>query len=501
MRTIGRLLADTVDRSPGATHLIAGENAFSFVEVKRRGDAAASELRSCGVSRGDRIALLVRNEPRFLFTWFGAAVLGATIVPLDPNATTNEMTGFLQRAQPKLIVASADVAAEAETAALDLAPQVPVLTTDDMAPDRTVAPVEDAATPDDIALMLPTSGTTAKSKLVMLTHRGLVLAGEAFPWWIGLEASDRLLAALPLFHMNALAYSTLGSIARGSSLVLLPRFSASRFLDEARRFEATQFNAVGALLEILMRQPLRGDDARNPLRLCYAAPAPTTAERHVEIEKRFGLEITAGYALSETPFGTIWPRGERPYGSIGKPRQHPELGDINEVRVADPQGNDVPTGETGELLLRNPAVMAGYFALPEATEAALRDGWLRTGDLVRRNEDGVLFFVARSKEIIRRRGENVAPNEIEEAFMAHPSVVEAAVVAVPAEVGEEDIKGFLVAPEADVADIVASLRGRLSPHKIPRFIELVADLPRTPTGRVAKHLLPRARNKAERDLS
>jgi carnitine-CoA ligase len=272
--------------------------------------------------------------------------------------------------------------------------------------------------------------------------------------------------------------------------VLLPRFSAGSFIESARRYGATEFNAIGAMLEILMRRPERPDDADNPLRLCYTGPAPPEA-RQLEIERRFGLRIVCGYAMSETPYGTIWPRGTRPYGTLGSPRQHPVLGQVNEARVVD-----------GELQLRNPAVMRGYWGMPEETaRVLLPDGWLRTGDLVRETGDGTYTFVGRRKEIIRRRGENMAPAEVEEAVASHPDVSEAAVVGVPSELSEEDVKAFVVVRGgADLAAIRDWAAGRLAPFKVPRYLEAVADLPHTPTGRVAKHELSRERTAEEIDF-
>jgi crotonobetaine/carnitine-CoA ligase len=352
---------------------------------------------------------------------------------------------------------------------------------------------------DDVAVMLPTSGTTGRPKLVMQTHRAYVMTAEAFPHWIGLTCDDRLMTVLPLFHLNALGYSFLGALGAGASLALIPRFSASRFLDDARRHGATQFNAIGTVLEILMRQDERDDDADNPLRLCYAAPAPPDETRHVAFEERFGLRITAGYGQSESPFGTIWPRERRPYGSIGVPRQHPVLGKVNEARIVD-DGEDVAEGDTGELLLRNPSVTPGYFERPEETAAALEGGWLHTGDLVRR-EDGIIYFVARAKQIVRRRGENISQAEVEGVIDAHPAVVECAVVGVPSDLGEEEIKAFVVASgDVGAAEIREWVRERLSDFKAPRYVEFVDSLPKTPTERIAKHELPTERTEAEHDL-
>ena len=310
---------------------------------------------------------------------------------------------MLRLIKPRSVVVDEAHLAKARDAVSDAGIAGDVIALTDVTPAWPVGTTEDHATPGDVALMLPTSGTTSASKLVMQTHRAMVLAGEGFPWWIDIRSSDRLLTALPLFHLNALAYSVLGSLSVGASLVLLPRFSASRFLGQTRYYGGTQFNAVGALLEILMRQPERSNDSENPLRLCYAAPAPASRRRHLEIERRFGFEITAGYALSETPYGTIWPRTaeERPYGSLGMLRQHPELGEINEGKVVDERGREVPADEVGELCLRNPAMMAGYFGMATETAEALQDGWLRTGDLVRRDAAGTLS--------VRRKEEGVDP--------------------------------------------------------------------------------------------
>jgi crotonobetaine/carnitine-CoA ligase len=357
------------------------------------------------------------------------------------------------------------------------------------------------ARPDDPAVLIPTSGTTGRSKLVIQTHRAYALAGEGFPYWMGLTADDRLMTSLPLFHINAPAYSVMGSLACGAGLVLLPRFSASGFLDSARRHGATEFNAIGAMLEILMRQPERDDDAASPLRLCYTGPAPTR-ERQLEMESRFGLRIVCGYAMSETPYGLIWAHGTRPYGTLGSPRQHPVLGTINEVRVIDEDDQELQVGGTGELLLRNPAVTAGYWGMPEETAEVLRGGWLHTGDLVTVNNDGTFTFVARTKEVLRRRGENLSPLEVEEAILAHPSVLECAVIGVASELTEEDIKAFLVAVPGRALDL-RELRDwtaqRLAAFKVPRFWQQVEALPRTPTARVAKHRLPRNHSPEEYD--
>jgi len=372
-----------------------------------------------------------------------------------------------------------------------------VVLVDDVVGDWTMPPPgakvpTGAVRADDVAVLIPTSGTTGRSKLVMQTHRAYAMAGEGFPWWLDLSPDDVLMTALPLFHLNAPAYSLLGSLAGGCGLVLLDRFSASGFLDAARRHGATEFNAIGAMVEILMRQPERPDDADTPLRICYTGPSPTR-ERQLEIERRFGLKVICGYAMSESPYGLVWPRGERPYGTLGVPRQHPTLGVVNEARVVDQSGADVPAGDSGELLLRNPTVTPGYWGMPEETARIIVDGWLHTGDLVTVNADGTYTFVSRIKEVLRRRGENLSPVEVQDVLERHPDVAEAAVIGVPSELSEEEIKAFVVpasGAELDLRSLRSFAAERLAPFKVPRYWQIVDDLPRTPTQRIAKHQLP-----------
>jgi carnitine-CoA ligase len=255
------------------------------------------------------------------------------------------------------------------------------------------------------------------------------------------------------------------------------------------------------MLEILMRQPPRPDDADTPLRLCYTGPAPERG-RQLEIEQRFGLKIVVGYGLSESPYGLIWPRGSRPYGTLGAVRQHPVLGTVNEARVTGPGGRVMGPGETGELQLRNPAVTPGYWGMPEETAALFTDGWLRTGDLVSVGGDGIYTFVARQKEVLRRRGENLSPLEVEQVLEAHPAVLECAVVGVPSELSEDEVKAFLVPAEGvslDFAELRAFAAARLAAYKVPRYWQAIPELPRTPTARVAKHRLPAGHQPGEYD--
>jgi len=502
LRTIPTLFRQAVEEALDAPWLFADDLVLTYAEAQDHIERGAAWLRAHGVGPGDRVLQTARNDPAHLLAWLSLMEVGAVQVPVNPRSTPVELAGFVAQARPRLVLTDpesaptlADALASLGAAAPDGLAAVDVAELAGAAPDGR-GPADVA--PEDVAVMIPTSGTTGRSKLVMQTHLSYVMAGEGFPFWTGITADDRLMTSLPLFHVNAPAYSTLGSVAARASLVLLPGFSAGRFLDDARRHGATQFNAIGAMLEILMRQPERPDDADTPLRLCYTGPSPSR-ERHLAIERRFGLEVVCGYGMSESTYGLFWARGTRPYGTLGSPRQHPTLGHVNDARLVDVDERGI-----GELELRNPATMRGYFDMPEETAAVLVDGWLKTGDLVTADDDGTYTFVARKKEVIRRRGENLSPAEVEEALERHPDVAEAAVVGVPSELSEEEVKAFLVraagVDRVDLDAVHALARERLAAFKVPRWYEVVDELPRTPTERVAKHRLDRERNDREVDM-
>src|SRR5215470_459348 len=507
-RTIPEVLTDAARRHPDGTWVRTDDGSMTFGAAAAQVAATAAALRAAGVEHGDHVLVTARTTAPYLLCWLALAWAGAVTVSANPRSAPAELAGLARQTTPRAIITDAGLMPLLNEADITGVPPLGVLDAEeltkgwqDLAPSGEPPPVPPVR-PADVAVLIPTSGTTGRSKLVMQTHRAYAMAGEGFPFWMELTAADRLMTSLPLFHINAPAYSVMGSLTCGAGLILLPRFSASTFLESARRHGATEFNAIGAMLEILMRQPARASDADTPLRLCYTGPAPAR-ERQEEMERRFGLRIVVGYAMSESPYGLIWPHGSRPYETLGRLRQHPRLGVVNQGRVVGDHGEDLPAGQTGELMLRNPVITPGYWGMPELTaEAITSDGWLYTGDLVTADEAGTYTFVARKKEVLRRRGENLSPAEVEEALASHPAVLECAVVGVPSELSEEDVKAFVVpAPGAqlDFAQLRAHVAGLLAAYKVPRYWQAVDDLPRTPTSRVAKHRLPAGHPPGEYD--
>jgi crotonobetaine/carnitine-CoA ligase len=461
--TIPDLLAWRLARAtPGRPWLFFEGDSWTLADVAGEVDRCAVGLAERGVVRGDRVALLLGNRPEALFTWFAVNRLGAIASPFNHALKAPELAALLRLTRPRVLVVD-DHRALAEAACLDV---------DEPARPEPVAPTAlsvggrgapaSSVGPDDVAVLIATSGSTGAPKAVMQTHRTFALTAEAFPDWLGLTGDDRLLAALPLFHINAQAYSTVGALGAGAGLALLGGFSASHFWEEARKLGATQVNVVGAMVHILLAGAPRASDRQHLLRICYAALALPEAE-HRAFEERFGLTMTVGYGMSETTFGTVWPRTEAPrYGTMGPLRQHPRLGTINHARVVRGDGSDAADGEAGELWLSNPATMRGYWDDAAQTAATLSGPWLRTGDVVRRDGDGYFTFVARKP------------------------------VGLPSALGEDEIVAY-VAPRAGASIDADALRdwarARLADFKVPSRIFVRSALPHTATERVAKHRL------------
>jgi len=308
-----------------------------------------------------------------------------------------------------------------------------------------------------------------------------------------------LLCVLPLFHINALFYSLGGALASGACLLLEPRFSASRFWHVAADSQATEVNIIAAVGHILARRP--ESEFRCDHHVAKVYGAPITPEIANTFSQRFGIgKLVEGYGLTEAPGVCNQPfAGPQRLGTMGRAARHPtRIGPFAEMRVVDEAGRDVPDGSPGEILVRTPAMMQGYYRDERQTCEAFHNGWLRTGDLGSRDADGFYTFVSRKKDIIRRRGENVSAAEVERIIKLNPSVHDAAVIGVEAEVGEEEI--FAVVWPMEGATIAESDIGRwceakLARYKVPRYVTFVQSLPFTPSHRVAKHKL-----KADADL-
>jgi crotonobetaine/carnitine-CoA ligase len=466
----------------------------------------AAAYAALGVKHGDRVATYAPTRPEIVITLFALARLGAWMVPVNPDLRVEEVRYILEHAGVCGIACAAEAAALAREAASNLkpAPWQILLEPDDADGLPSLAELTARAAPigetrgaaDDVCIVVYTSGTTGFPKGVMHSQRNMVLAGEGFVERMHLTPDDRLMAVLPLFHINALFYSLCGAAACGGSLVLVPKFSASRFWQVAAETGATEFNFIAAISSILAQRP-RSELVPHKIVKAYGAPIPAEIDRIFREE--FGVKVMLeGYGMTEIPGACNNPfpgagLGEMRLGAMGKPARHPDHSmPFAELRVIDDSGRDLPVGETGELAVRTPMIMKGYYRDPEATKAAFADGWFLTGDLVKRDADGYFWFVARKKDIIRRRGENISGAELDRVMGEHPAVAEAAAIAVPSPLGEDDILAAVVlrpGTKATAQEIAEWCRERLAAHKVPRYVVFLDELPHTPTHRVAKFRL------------
>jgi len=505
--TIPSFLAARTGVRPDQLVLQVEHRRWTFRELEEASALLARVLRRRGIGRGERLALITLNSDLSIILFLAAARIGAIFIPLNPAATGADLTYLLDHSRARLIVAQpADVERVRDVvSALAQDAQIVSLAEWGLAAQGARAVIEqlrslelaetapDSARPDDAVVVIYTSGTTGFPKGVVHTQRTYILAAEGFVARMYLQPDERLLTVMPFFHINALFYSFGGAVAAGGRLITTPRFSATQFWNLAAETGATEFNFLAAVGNILMNRPRTEFNPEHRIRKLYGGPISARMEQVFREEFRV-TELIEGYGMTEIPGACCNPfLGPRKPGSIGRPAVHPDYpGDFSELRIVDDEGRELPDGRVGELVVRTPMMFKEYLDDPAQTAAAFRDRWFLTGDLARRDEDGYFYFIARKKDIIRRRGENIAGAELDRVIADHPDVLEAAAIGVPAELGEEEILVIVVpraAGQLEAQDIVDWCRGKLASMKVPRFIAFAESLPHTPSHRVAKHLL------------
>jgi crotonobetaine/carnitine-CoA ligase len=500
-------LTSAVSKTPQKIFLFFENQEISFQSFADRVGQLARSFISLGISKGDRVSVMLPNCPEYLYTWFGLNHLGAVVVPINPVYKEREVTYIVQHSQSRAMIvpqALTDLARKVkretpslkEIISLGEKPDADCLFFSDLWSSRPENLPETPLTDDDLAMIVYTSGTTGSPKGVMLAHRTYTRIGSAFARVLGLSPSSRLLTPLPLFHVHAQVYSACAVLSAGSSLILLAGFSPEKIWDQTRHYRATHLNLVGGLTPLIWSQPRKPKDQENPVEIFFSGWM--TRAYFEQFEKRFALKIINGYGLTECPNVLATSAGpERKIGSIGLPLSHFDPSLPLEVKLVDDEGTKVQPGETGEIWVRSPAVMLGYWKDPESTAQALKDGWLHTGDKARRDEEGFYYFVDRTKDLIRRKGENISSREVESILLSHPRIAEVAVIGVPSkEIGDEEVKAYIVLKAgASVApeEIFSWCEERLARFKVPRYLEFRKALPKTPSARVQKYLLKKER--------
>jgi crotonobetaine/carnitine-CoA ligase len=496
--TLAGAFASRADAGPDRPFLIYEGKTWTWREFGAASDRLARALLARGVKKGDRVAIMARNSDGHALLLMALARLGAIMVPVNPEFGVEEARYVLHHAEVCGVVASGETLATARQAASGLGTPAWFAAADREHPDTPTlaalmatapaATLPSGVTGGDTCLIIYTSGTTGFPKGAMHSQANFLTGGEAFVQRVHLQETDRVMIVLPMFHMNALFYTLAGTVAAGCSAVIMPRFSASRFWQFAVANGATQTNVIEAMGTILQARPRSEFRPEHRIRVVYGVRGSFADTFRNEFHIP---ELVSGYGMTEIPGVTCTPfEGPGKPGSMGTVGRHPDPArPWAECRVVDDQGRDVPSGETGELWVKTPIVMQGYFRDPEQTRAAFHDGWFKTGDLVRRDADGFFFFVSRKKDIIRRRGENIAGAELDRVIGSHPAVLEVAAIAVPAELGEDDILAAIVkraGHEVSADEIARWCKERLAPQKVPRYVLFLDALPHTPTHKIAK---------------
>ena len=489
MANLGSMLERAAADHPDHPAIRLDGLVLSYAQLRDAAGRFASLLASLGVQPGDRVALMLPNVPAFPVAFYGALAAGAIVVPMNPLLKSREVAYYLGDSGARVVFAWHAAAGEAAKGAADAGAQVIGVEDPDLSAmldgQQPVATWADAADEDD-AVILYTSGTTGQPKGAELTHTGLArnarLTAETL---LHGGTDDVVMGCLPLFHVFGLTCGLNATVVGGGTLTLLPRFDPGKALEIIERDAVTIFEGVPTMYGAMLHHPADRPPDTSSLRLCISGGAALPVEILRNFEQKFGCMILEGYGLSETsPVASFnHPDKVRKPGSIGTPVEGVQM------RVVADDGADVPPGEVGEIAIRGHNVMKGYWGKPEATAQAIPDGWFRTGDLARVDDDGYYYIVDRKKEMIIRGGFNVYPREIEEVLHEHPAVAEAAVVGIPhAELGEDVGAAVALKPGATATEdeLRAYVKDRVAAYKYPRHVWLVGELPKGPTGKILR---------------
>jgi crotonobetaine/carnitine-CoA ligase len=506
-RLFADLLAEKVVAHPDKDFVIHEDgqgriSTLSYAQFAGQVDRLCNSMLASGVLPGQTIALMMGNCPAFLVAWMAINQAGAVMVPVNVFYVADELKYLLSNAECVGFIAEEKFTDLFEQVA-PACPQVRIrICTQTADPplgfellDQVLARAETAhrvvrVPPQAPAQIIFTSGTTSRPKGAVISHQASLMQGLAVSQSLGMSPEERSAVVLPLFHVNGQYVSVIPTLTVGGTVVLLETYSASRYWEQVRRHDCTFISIVPMQLRTLLAQPEHPDDACHRIRVSFYA-LPTTDEEWDRFEKRFGVKLVEGYGLSETlGICTVNPL----YGML---KRHciglPLLG--REVRVIDDAGQDLSCGQVGRILVRGEPMFSGYFRNDEATRACmLEGGWFDTGDNGSLDEGGYLHFFDRSKDVIKRAGENIAATEVERVLNEHPGIAESAVISVPDPLRDEAVKAFVVlrpGVHLDAAEVQAWCAQHLAKFKVPSFVEFIGELPKTSIGKIVKYILKR----------
>ena len=487
---LAETLSDTAARHGERTAFKLDDIELSYAMLDGAASRIANLLVDKGLEPGDRVGLMLPNVPYFPGIYYAILRAGGVVVPMNVLLVAREVSYYLGDSGAKLLFAWGDFAEPAEEGAAEAGTEVILVKPGEF--EQLAGSYDDefetvARTGDDTAVILYTSGTTGQPKGAELTHDNLARNSAVTESTLGeFNEKDVLLGALPLFHSFGQTCTMNSAVTTGACVTMLPRFDPEKALEIIERDRVTVFQGVPTMYNAMLHADAADTADASTLRLCMSGGAAIPVELIRGFEEKFGCAILEGYGLSETsPVASFnHPDKERKAGSIGTPI------DGVEMQVWDDDGNEVPQGEVGEIVIRGHNVMKGYWERPDATgESITGEGWFRSGDMAKVDEDGYFFIVDRKKDLIIRGGYNVYPREVEEVLYEHPSIQEAAVVGVPDEKLGEEVGAAVVLKKGEsleAADLKSYVKEQVAAYKYPRKVWFVDELPKGPTGKILK---------------
>lgn len=498
MKNLGQLLTEQAAKYGERTFLIFENEEVSYASLEATSNALAHGLIGRKAKTGVNVAFLLPNIPEWLITFFGIVKAGATALPINSLLKAEEIRFILQDSQAQLLITIPQFVDMIQNLRMDLPDLREVFVLDEEAPRGTKSYEEllseDTTPPSveikssDIACILYTSGMTGRPKGAMLTHHNYLVNAKQIVQHLEFTERDRMLNVLPMFHVNAQLVTFIAPLYAGAAMILMRGFSPRQFLPGLDRHKATCFTAVPTVYAILNELPDAEEYDLSHLRFCICGAAPMSVNVFEHFESKYKTKIIEGYGLSEATCAcsTNPIRGKRKIGSIGRPLPGVEM------KVVDDNGQNVPTGTEGEIIVRGEMVMVGYLHDEQTTAATLRDGWLYTGDIGYVDEDGFFFIRGRKKDMIIRGGENIYPREIEEVLIQHVQIKEAVVIGKPDPIWGEEVIAYVVAigPERPSrTQLIDHCRRHLADFKCPTSIVFVEELPKTAMMKVRRWAL------------
>lgn len=501
---LDKILSKSAEEFGDKTAIVWNEKDYSFKDLDSMSNKFANALLEMGLSKGDRVCIFMQNSPEFVISHFGIIKAGGITVPLNVMYRRHELVHMVNDSGASIVVTSESNLPHVLEVKNALKSLKQIVVTSFNVPDECLSfyrllegssdtPTNVANNDEDLAVICYTSGTTGSAKGAMITHSNFISNIATISKLWELSDNDRLMMALPMFHVHGLGIAVHGMVYCGYTMILLERFDARKVLEGIERHRCTVFMGVPTMYIKLLEMEDHKYDLSS-MRLWTVGSAPMPVDAMEKFKEKYGFELLERYGMTETAvvIASNPLRGKRKPGSVGLPIPGVE------VRIVDDEDNELPVNEVGEIVVRGPNVMKGYWNRPQETEEAFRKGWFHTGDLGKIDEEGYLHIVGRKKEMIISGGFKIFPREVEEVLHAHPKVKEVAVVGIPDPVRGESVKAFIVLKDGMTAsdeELDEYCRNNLAAFKVPRIYEFVSSLPRTPSGKILNRLISQVKVK------